>query len=278
MDKKIIFFDIDGTIWDWNEKIPESTKEAFRLLISGGSIPVICSGRSRSHLLDPKLIELGFKDMVAACGGYVEADGKTIYEKNLPMDLVRKVVELSIECKIPIVLEGSEKHWVASKGFEQDDFVHRMLASMGDRIELFSKYSDDMIINKFSGDSLRCSDYRRFKETLIGDLDFIEHGLALNVDQNPNGEDNAILAVFECVPQGMNKGLGIYEYCRFRGIDPKDTIAIGDSINDIEMLKAAGYSVAMGNCVGGIDKMVDYVTADIHDDGIYKALKYLKLI
>lgn len=46
MNKKVIFFDIDGTLYDHDKKIPESTKRAVRLLKEKGHHLFIASGRS----------------------------------------------------------------------------------------------------------------------------------------------------------------------------------------------------------------------------------------
>lgn len=275
---KIIFFDIDGTVWDWSEVIPDSTRTAIKELVKQGHIPVICSGRARSHLLYNDLIDMGFKDMVAACGGYVRADEKVLYDNHIEEPLIKKIIDLSIECRMPIVLEGPEYHWISEKGFEKDDFVDRMYQNMGNRAIKGLRFENGMLVNKIAGDILNCSDYDKFKTGLKDDFDFIEHGLALNVNQNPGLEDNEIRGVYEIVPKGTHKAFGIRKYCEYRSVNPKDTIAIGDSANDIEMLETVGYGVAMGNAVGKIRDIANYITDDIHEDGLYNAMKYLKLI
>ena len=62
------------------------------------------------------------------------------------------------------------------------------------------------------------------------------------------------------------------------GIDMKDTIAIGDGLNDVEMIKAAAYGIAMGNSSEILKENADYVTDDVSNDGLYKAFKYLELV
>ena len=78
---KLIFFDIDGTLWDERMKIPESTKETIKKLKENGHKTFICSGRAKSNINDEELLSLGFDGIVAACGNHVEMDGKILYEK-----------------------------------------------------------------------------------------------------------------------------------------------------------------------------------------------------
>ena len=62
------------------------------------------------------------------------------------------------------------------------------------------------------------------------------------------------------------------------GISMADTVAVGDSNNDSEMLQCAGISIAMGNAIEAIKDMADYVTTDVMADGIWNALAWLGVI
>ena len=66
--------------------------------------------------------------------------------------------------------------------------------------------------------------------------------------------------------------------CTHMGYAEADAVAFGDGNNDVDMMEAAGLGIAMGN--GSVDckAAADYVTADIDDDGIYRALKHFGLV
>ena len=66
--------------------------------------------------------------------------------------------------------------------------------------------------------------------------------------------------------------------CEALGIDRADTFAVGDSVNDLAMLEYAGVGIAMGNGSTEAKAAADYVTADLQDDGIYRAMLHFKLI
>ena len=77
----------------------------------------------------------------------------------------------------------------------------------------------------------------------------------------------------EIVPKPCSKASGIEKVLKYHGIDKSQAYAVGDSLNDLPMFSAVGTSIAMGN---GKDLIphADYVTDDIHADGIYNALEH----
>ena len=276
--KKIVFFDIDATVWDWDRVIPESCKKAIWQLRENGHLAFICSGRARGNLRAKSLEELDFDGVVAACGTYIEIGNKVIFNRKIAPEIVKLTVETVLKCNLPVVLEGDTKHWISEKGFEGDDFVIHMREEMGENAVLFNKYTEDMIINKFSGDQLRMSDYETLKKTLSPYYDFIEHGLTADFKGIPGLEPEAVIAVVEAVPCGFSKATGIRRTCEHLGIDMKNTYAIGDSVNDLEMLECVEHSICMGNGSDPVKAVSEYVTTDIHDDGVYNALKHYGLI
>ena len=120
---KYIFFDIDGTIWDEYMNIPQSTKETIVKLKENGHKTFLCSGRSRSNIRSRELLDLGFDGIIAACGNYIEMDGKVLYDNLLPQDFIRKAIALLEEEHMPVVLEGPVNHWVDADTFVDDPYV-----------------------------------------------------------------------------------------------------------------------------------------------------------
>lgn len=279
MKGKVVFFDIDGTVWDWNWVIPESAKEAIRKLKENGHHPIICSGRSKSNIMNETLLSLGFEGIVCACGGYVECDGKVLYENYVDNSIVKEIVETANECRVPIVLEGPTHCWISEKGFEKDDFVTRMYEAMGDGAVTMKGYTPDIKANKFSGDITVASDYETFKSVISKYFQVIEHGITPDVNNKRNDKDFSIVkGVFEVVPPGISKAHGIKILCDYLGTTPKEAIAIGDSNNDLEMIECVGCGIAMGDGADTLKSIADYVTTGIWEDGIYNALSHFNLI
>lgn len=82
----------------------------------------------------------------------------------------------------------------------------------------------------------------------------------------------------EITPQGIDKGSALIAQCQRWGIPVEKTVAFGDGINDITMLKAAGLGIAMGNAHATVRAAADKICGRIEDDGLYRCVKELGLI
>ena len=69
----------------------------------------------------------------------------------------------------------------------------------------------------------------------------------------------------------MHKASGIEQVTEHLGIARRDTLAIGDSDNDLEMLRHAGVGIAMGNAPDAVKAIADEVTGRVDEDGLHAA-------
>lgn len=77
----------------------------------------------------------------------------------------------------------------------------------------------------------------------------------------------------EGMAQGVNKGQALRQLCTMLQIDPQRVLAVGDNDNDIPLLQAAGYGVAMGNASPGLKAVADWIAPTIAEDGAAVALE-----
>lgn len=259
---KLIFFDIDGTLWDETMQIEDSTIAVLKELQANGHKIFLCSGRARGNIRDKRLLDIGFDGIVAACGNHIELDGEIVYERLVPPELTEKVINLLRVCHMPVVLEGPKYHWIDEKGFEEDPYVLYLFKEMGESAKCLKGYTKDIRINKFSADILPNTDYERVKRELGEVFDFLLH------------EGNVV----EFVPKGTSKATGIDWICNYLHVDRENTYAVGDSVNDLDMLEYAGHGIAMGNGTDIAKNAAEYVTTDIHEDGIRHAMEHYGLI
>ena len=259
-DRKIVFFDIDGTLWDAHNQIPGSTIDAIRALRAAGHLAFINSGRCRSYIFAPHLLGVGFDGIVSGCGTMIEIDGLTRFYHRIPQELCVSTVEAVRRYGFRPVLEGRYNLYMGSD-FDGDPFGEKLKAEMGERLLPINTHWGEWEISKISCGT-EGADIAGCRAEIEDDFSFLIH--------NP--------AVIELVPRGFDKGTGVKKVCELLGADIADTVAFGDSPNDLEMLDAVAVGVVMGNGSDDAKARATYVTDDIHNDGIKKGLERLGLI
>ncbi len=262
MNPKIIFFDIDGTLWDEEMTIPESTKLAIMKAKRNGHKLFLCSGRAKGNIYTQELLNLEFDGIIASCGNYIEMNGQVLYEYLLSEKQLQTIIDVTERNRMPIVIEGAKKHWISEEGFDKDPYVESLFRDLGEDAVILNGYSKDIVANKFSAVINPDTNYQTIKKTLQDEFDFLEH----------------VENIVEVIPKGTSKGSGIQWLCEKLGIPLDDAYAFGDSVNDLDMLKTVGHGIAMGNASEPAKSVAEYVTDDIHKDGIYNALIYYGLI
>ena len=262
MKTAAVFVDIDRTIWDEKRVIPDSTREAFARLKANGHLVFLNSGRSRGHIFDPKLTSLPLKGIVAACGTHIEADGKLLYEQYLPWEQLQNALALLREESMPYILEGREYLWMNTEEFGHDPYVERLFSELGPRAKRMEELTAEDQINKFSAAATERTDMARIEKELAGKYRLLKH--------TPT--------VAEFIPEDSGKAKGMERVCELFDIPKEQTYAIGDSVNDLDMLEYAAHGICMGNGSEVAKAAAEYVTDALHEDGLYKAMEHYGLI
>lgn len=261
MDKKILFFDIDGTILSHRTyQVSESTKRSIKQAQANGHILMINTGRVNSFI-DKTVRSLGFDGYICGCGTHIIYKEEVLFHTELPQDLIRSLIKDLRDYRIEAVLEGSEKVYCNHNSTSpiitgMIEFVKKHQFNVGN-------WSDpDIIFDKLciwpEEDGHEVPFYEKYKDT----LDFIDREGRL----------------YEIVPKGYSKGSGIEFILKHLDIPHENTFAFGDGENDLPMLTYAKHSIAMGNAPDSIKNIVTYVTKDVDHDGIEHALKHFHLI
>lgn len=260
MMNKAAFFDIDGTIWDMNTNIPDSTREALRLLKENGVYTFICSGRAPAFLGNPKLHELGFDGIVAGCGTYVLFHGEELLCHFIEPKLVKKTVDILRAHGLGVLLEGKNFQYMDEK-VKEDRYYPFLKKELGDKLVLLDDYDMAWEANKFTA-------------MLAGDqwqdaLEELKQWYHIIIQDG---------VVCEGVPLGFSKASGIQFICEKLNVARENVYAFGDGPNDIEMIEYAGCGIAMGNGRDVVKDIADYVTDRLDEDGIYNACRHFGLI
>ena len=259
----ILFFDIDGTLWDYNNVIREKTKLAIKKARENGHKCFINTGRSRAFVTNKELLGLGFDGIVSACGTRIEYNGQTIFSKLISKEDAIRTVETIRKYGFLPILEGPAYLYMDRADFEGDMYGEKVMSEMGDHLRSISDNWGKWEINKLScATDVPKEDRNACYKELLDLYSYIIHS-----DK-----------VVEMVPKGFDKGTGIKKVCELLGEDIKNTFSFGDSINDKEMLIAAGTGIAMGDTYHDLSEYADYITLPLNEDGIYHAMEHFELI
>lgn len=264
MKQSIVFFDIDGTLIDSKtEYFPESAKQAILNLQKEGHLAFINTGRT--HFNMPEIIkEFPFDGYVTSCGAHIEYKGKTLLESYVPHDLCMEIVEKMREMRIPVFYES---RWGLSVDMESP-WKHPIL---------------DRVLQMLFGNSL---------QDLLGQLgteyQFDKFLILPQEDSKMDAFERYIEPYFtyirrehnsgEIVQKQYSKATAIQFLESYFGILHEDTYCIGDSTNDLEMIRYVAHPIAMGECMDEILPDCEYQTTSISEKGIENALKYYHLI
>ena len=274
---KAIFFDIDGTLIDFDGSIPASTLDALHQAQAKGHAIFLCSGRSKG-MIDPRLLGFGFDGIVASSGAYVEYHNEVLLANYMSEDIVRSLISYMDEhhmayifqCtnKIVSTTEGNQRFFVAMGGNPEDE--NNSVNSLLD-----SRVSDDALLDHLSQypdiekAAYACSD--------VG-VDQVRSDLSPIFDVTAMSFKDAADSAGEITKAGVNKALGIQKVMDHLGITREDVIAFGDGANDYEMIAFAGVGVAMGNASDELKDLADMVTDSVSAHGVYNGMKQLQLL
>lgn len=253
MDKKkyAVFLDIDGTLTWGKPTTSEGNAESLRRAQEQGHLICINSGRSRGNIPKELLAQLPFDGIVAGGGAYVSLHDEILYREEIPAALVCEICDLFLQIKVCCVIEG----------------------------ESLSAIVNPEIKPAFEGFAIRnMADAARFAAA--------EHATKLTIiavkEELPPSVEMLLSPHFhiiyhpnytETILKQCDKARGMALLLKAAGIPREHSVALGDSLNDMEMLAYAGLSVAMGNAADTVKAAADKVTASVLEDGVAKAIR-----
>lgn len=259
--KKAVFFDIDNTIWNYKNEIPDSTAAAIRALRENGHQAFICSGRTRGFIRHPGLLALGFDGIVSGCGTMLEYGGETLFYHRISPDDAVFAVETVRRFGFRPILEGREYLYFDDADFAGDWYGEKLRRDLGPRLRPIAAHWGEWEMSKFSCDTGGC-DQAGGIAALAPLFDPIVHNAS----------------VVELVPKGFDKGGGVLRLCELAGFDPANTVCFGDGANDLGMFAVCGQSVCMGDGYDVARAAADLVTSPMMEDGVWNGCKTLGLI
>ena len=277
---KIIFLDVDGTIVDYDNHIPDSAREAIRKARENGHLVYVCTGRSKAEMPD-EIWNIGFDGMIGGNGSYVEHKGQILLHQLIPYETAKRVVDWLEARGLEFYLE-SNNGLFASRNFREVARPTLRTYALG------KGASEDQVLHMEAEEALHglIYDGDLYRDDL-NKISFILHSYQDHLDSKEafpelkagtwggRGEE----ALFgDLGVKDINKAYAVDLILDHLDADRTDTIAVGDAKVDIPMLQACQIGVAMGNGGPEILAVADLITDDVGQDGLFKAFETLDLL
>lgn len=258
---KLIVSDIDGTLVpDGGHEMNPEVFDVIRKLKEKGVQFAAASGRQWASI---ESIFGPIKERVfylSDNGAYVGCHGRNLFLNTIDRQTVMDMVDAVRNIEgLDLMLSGPDVVYLETKNQEFVDWLingyHFRVRQVEDLKQVDSEFIKISVYRKTEVESytksLREQFEDRLKITIAGDM------------------------WMDCMKPGINKGQAVKLLQDSLGISPKETIAFGDQLNDVEMLKQAYYSFAVGNARQEVKDAARFQTDTNVNDGVLKILKLL---
>lgn len=275
-NQKLIFLDIDGTLTEPGKNIPPaSAVDAVRRAREKGHKVVLCSGRNYGMLFP--VLKFGFDGLVASAGGYIEYDGQVVYDCPMTQEQQARVLEIFKENGIYRTI-GGRNHSYTDEGFKEflaENMQSKANSEMLRWREQIENELDIRPMSEYDGEPIYGMAFMsRGADRLKKPMEELQEEFEFCIQD----EDTCGIVNGELSSKAFDKGSAVKRLCDFLGISREDTIAFGDSMNDMEMLRAVETGVCMANGSPSLLKIADMVCPTVTEDGLYSAFETLKLL
>lgn len=255
---KLVATDIDGTILIPEGEFTQGVKDCVRKLCDKGIKVVLVTGRMNAAA---KLIarDLGLDTPVVSYqGGLVIDKDETLYERYLTEDQTKRVLDWAKKENIHINLYNNDILYSEKVCYEVQRYCNN----------LHTKYE--------------VKSFDEIKKTKINKLLAINYNEPEKIDrfEKELPEIFPDLYIVKSTPYFLefsnkeaSKSCAVRFLQNYWNLNQDEILTIGDQNNDIELLKAGGVKVAMGNATEELKKQADYITDTVYNDGFVKAIE-----
>lgn len=265
---ELLAIDLDGTLLDSNHQLPPRNRAALHRAHEAGIRVVLCTGRSFPETR-PILADIGLDlDATVTVFGALVSDartGRTLERMPVALDVARRVTDW-FRARGFTVLWLTDAEQAGFDGYVIDGerrhpAVDRWVQRSPCRVSCVSRLADDV--------------YAPVRISIIDELEVLapvsaELGRAFDgyIRHNLLRAPVYDLTIIEAFAPQVSKWYGIQRLCARWDIDPARTVAVGDDVNDVDMVRSAGLGVAMANAHPDVKRVARRLTADNDSCGV----------
>ena len=254
---RVIFFDVDGTLVSHTQHaVPAGVESALDRLSEKGILRVVATGRHLQELPQLPVHSIRFDAYITLNGQLcLDSQGNILFSNPISGEGREALLHLFRERRFPVMLVEKDRMYISFV----DPYVEAAQTAVSSPVPELGEYTGGEIYQAVVYLDRACE--REVMQRLPGcrATRWNEHAVDL-------------------IAASDGKADGIREYLRVMGIAREETMAFGDGLNDLEMLRLVQIGVAMGNAEDAVKTAADYVTASVDDGGIPKALRALGIL
>ena len=255
---KIVFTDLDSTLTISEGKIDIQNKKIFEKLADIGIPVVINTGRSIPYII-PICKQFSTSNYVIASNGaeiYNYLTKKVIYRSVILEEDLKIIDDLIRKYDLLFYANGIQRR-----------YTNKTEKSIG---TIFTNYLSD-INEEIAQVVIESYDVN----VMIKAKQEITARESLKIANKTKHVEEGKLLYYDIVNSEVSKGTAVIELCEYLNIDPAKAMAIGDSTNDIEMLDAVGYKVAVANASDDLKEKANIITLSNKQNGVATILNEL---
>ena len=258
---KLIASDMDGTLLDENAHVPEETFELIHELAARGVRFVASSGRRYGTLrwmFEPVADEM---DYVASLGTQVYADGQLLDREVFSTMAVQRLYMTCemFDCLHLAVYDETSSYLIDS----EESYLRELDKDLPDARQIFDPPSPDFSIIKAS---VYCDNASQ-----VMDMAYVlERELSNWFTFLPSGS-----CWIDVTPRHVSKATGLAQVLRYRGLEPDEVLAFGDSMNDYAMLRYVGHPCVMDNARYAVKQIAQRVVGTNREHGVQRVMREL---
>jgi len=265
MPIRLIAIDIDGTLLDSRGRLPDVNRDAVRTAVEAGVEVTLVTGRTFHHARPVSAALSDRVPLIVSNGALMkQTDGETLHRQLLDPTVTREIIVKVREHRSGAALifdrDGPDQYL-----FEGIDWQHPQRRRYYERNRQFmtelSRLEDGLTERPLQLAFTGSVDEMRHLAVIISNLDVADQITTTLTEYAARD-----FSLLDITVSGCSKASMLTTWLEHRGVDPTEVMAVGDNLNDREMLALVGHPVVMGNAVPEL-KRQGWPTTDGHDEG-----------
>ena len=255
MDIKLIAVDMDGTLLDDSSSVSEENLKAIRRLSEKGILIVPVTGRTYNEIPADVRNEECIKYFVYSNGSGIYERGKgVLYSSTIEKDTALGIYSLLASYETFIEVYSGGYPWADKNKLNEENFEYYKINPIFRKVIIGSRKKAENFSEMLENESLKTELFDAFFRDMQERAECLEK---IN-QQYPEIEVVSSMGNnLEIMNRGTHKGTGLEKLCRMISLDIGQTLALGDSKNDIDMFETAGVSYAVANACDEIKALAN---------------------